>query len=281
MLRLVMFSVIVLISLTGCTNIMLDQACGMVNLKIDRSPEPLQIRDYERLDQAPGANRLREQAVTAYFTEHCPGVFLDRVNTRAGNNIICRLNGDSKKRIVVGAHFDQKGGGHGVADNWSGIVLITRLLSELSQKKLHYTWEFVAFAGEESDLQGSRAYVGRSLQEIRDGRIVAMINVDTLGLGPLKLDHRSDKYLQCLSERIALALDIKVTSTSLPSTTGDWYPFRQKGVPVLNLHSLDRQLIGKIHSRRDTRSVIDDVMLNDAWQILVTLQGLIDQSERY
>src|SRR5262249_3899246 len=43
-------------------------------------------------------------------------------------NLICQVagNGESPRKIIVGAHFDS-GGGDGVIDNWSGSVLLPSL----------------------------------------------------------------------------------------------------------------------------------------------------------
>ena len=39
--------------------------------------------------------------------------------------------------------------------------------------------------------------------------------------------------------------------------SGDWEPFRARGVPIVNLHSLTRTGLKIIHTRRDRLAAVD------------------------
>jgi hypothetical protein len=105
-----------------------------------------------------------------------------------------------------------------------------------------------------------------------------MINVDTLGLDKPNIDYRSDDYLKCVASVIAEKMDVGLSSARMSQTTGDWQPFKREGIPILNLHSLDRQSIKRVHTSKDKRRAISDNDLNGAWNILLNLQRYLDQA---
>src|SRR6202140_2285388 len=121
-------------------------------------------------------------------------------------NVICALPGLTKEVIVVGAHTDHVDSfGDGVVDNWTGTVLLPALLYSLSAQPRHHTFVFVAFSGEEKGLVGSRYYVDH-LSIGERAQIEAMVNFDSLGLGPTKVwASHADKML--------LAALLKTSST--------------------------------------------------------------------
>ncbi len=231
----------------------------------------LSEQDFDRLRTAPYLNREREVQVAEYFSG-CPELKRQAVSSRHGNNILCRIQGTSQDTIVVGAHFDRIGPGPGIADNWSGIVLLSRLLDEIRASTPGHTWLLIAFAGEESMLAGSLRFVkDNNLDDV-----TAMLNVDTLGLGYTRIDNRSDPQLRCTALALASSLGIDVRRSSLPQTTGDWEPFRSRGIPVLNLHSLVRQDLKIVHTRKDTFKRMDHERFADAWQLVLNLQQTLD-----
>jgi len=65
-------------------------------------------------------------------------------------NVVCRLGSENKKPLVViGAHYDVAGDTEGADDNASGVVGLLELVRILSNEKLHYPIEIVAYALEE------------------------------------------------------------------------------------------------------------------------------------
>jgi len=268
--------VFLLLLVTACQSQHPKQSCEIAS-GVQRQPH-LGVEDFTRLEETPRKNKDRQQAVLEYF-KRCPQLSMQKIGQGPGldSNIICTISGPSSKQVVVGAHFDNFGMGQGVADNWSGIVLVSRLVDLLSATEPNLTWTIVAFAEEESGLLGSRAFVRAESGKENANDMIAMINIDTVGIGDVNLDPRSDPTLKCLARHIAEQLEIDIRSQSLSMTSGDWAPFRRKGIPFLNLHSLDRRKIEKIHGRMDNLKLLNKEKMEDAWQILINLQKVLDQ----
>jgi len=83
----------------------------------------------------------------------------------AGHNIITRIPGEEKEKIViVGAHYDtipSSGPAQGAEDNGSGVATLLAVAEALKQTEgcCKYTVEFIMFSGEEEGLLGSTAFV--------------------------------------------------------------------------------------------------------------------------
>lgn len=265
----VLFTLLVVIS--GCKIQNVSEQCISENFQIVATQ--LHHTDFERLKRPPFSNREREKLATQYFSTVCPLLLMQKIGQDAADNVICRIKGKHDFKIVVGAHYDRIGGGYGVADNWSGIVLVSRLIAELKLIKPEATWEIIAFGAEESAMLGSKAYV----RDNNTGSILVMINVDTLGMGSVRVDSRSDTHLKCIAKNLADRIGIKMSSVSLPGSTGDWEPFKRRGVSVLNIHSLDRRSMRMVHTRKDSARAISDDRMQDAWLFLYNLSLYLDQ----
>lgn len=110
-------------------------------------------------------------------------------------DLVCVLPGQTERVIIVGAHFDHVDAGDGVVDNWSGASLLPTLYQGLRTAPRQHTFIFVSFSGEEKGELGSRAYV-KSMSNEDVQRTSAMVNMDTLGLGPSEVwVSHSDKEL--------------------------------------------------------------------------------------
>ncbi|MDR2862047.1 MAG: M28 family peptidase [Syntrophobacterales bacterium] len=73
-----------------------------------------------------------------------------QVNGETYRNVICRLGSASNTPLVViGAHYDVAGNQEGADDNASGVVGLLELVRMLSQEKLNYPVEIVAYSLEE------------------------------------------------------------------------------------------------------------------------------------
>ena len=122
-------TLVVLLSLSGCQGQTAGQQCIGGQLNLEQSA--LSAIDYRRLEDPPFRNPDREEAVSQYFTGLCPQIRLQKIKYHNGHNVICRIPGSSQKRIVVGAHYDRIGAGRCITDNSTGIVQISRLITEL------------------------------------------------------------------------------------------------------------------------------------------------------
>jgi len=92
---------------------------------------------------------FRQYADTTYFQSY-------QVEGKTYKNVICRYGSKSKKPlIIVGAHYDVCGDQEGADDNASGIVGLLEIARLLSDKKLEYPVEIVAYTLEEPPFFGT------------------------------------------------------------------------------------------------------------------------------
>ena len=161
--------------------------------------------------------------------------------------------------VVVGAHYD-KFQYWGVADNWSGIVLLDALMNRYREETPNYSIEFVAFAAEEEGLYGAKAYIKKQTIHGRNGNLNDRIR-------ELIVSAKSDPKLIGLTKSIADNLGMELTERKWKKLGGDWKVFDKKGIPAVNLHSVDRTTIRRIHHRRDKPGNVDLSKLAAAYKL--------------
>lgn len=258
---------------SGCQTL-LTEPC------ITPSFEPLLVQlsldEYTRLNEAPTQNAHRSTIAKSYLSAAgCDLVISFPIPRSTQQNHLCVIPGDSTQQIVVGAHYDKIGGGKGIADNWSGVVLTAKLIEHFARNPPNHTLLFVLFGEEEAGMKGSEAFIaGRDITDI-----ALMINIDTLGIGPVTIDRRSEPVLQCAASGVAGVLGIESRSNRLHESTSDWEPFNKKGVPFLNFHSMDRRSFTIVHTNRDRRRAINDAQLDQAWQVILNSLVYLDGSD--
>lgn len=184
-------------------------------------------------------------------------------------NVVGKISGQGyeghKDAIILSAHFDSIGWANeqvyqGAVDNATGVAALIQVASALKQYADEHPVNadilFVAYNGEESDLQGSEAFV-QDIQKKYDH--LYNINLDTIGIkngGPVLIvgdDTERNKALMAALEESLLQhqMDAKVTHASL---TSDHVSF--------NSHNLSAVTIGqedftKIHTPEDTTDLVD------------------------
>jgi len=109
-------------------------------------------------------------------------------------NVLAYLPGETKEYVIIGAHYDHLGLGEqnsmapklagtphpGADDNASGTAGLLELARNFASDPKHQRGIlFLAFAGEELGLLGSRYYVDHPVLPLADA--VAMINLDMIG----------------------------------------------------------------------------------------------------
>ena len=181
-------------------------------------------------------------------------------------NLVVRIPGGTTDFVVLGAHHDTKHtSGHpdpdnnyhfvGANDGGSGVGLLLALAEQWVKQPPPVSVELVFFDGEESipyqwDLEralfGSRRYVERyEAQRAHDpesSRIGAMILLDMVGATDLQIDDDSNSTptlkgifrgaaRACGHERVFFA-------TTAYAVTDDHLPFRDAGIPVIDLIDL-------------------------------------------
>lgn len=174
------------------------------------------------------------------------------VKSKLPPNLICVLSGTTDEIILVGAHFDHVNVGDGVVDNWSGASLLPSLYYSLSATPRQHTFVFVAFTGEEGGLIGSGFYADR-LRPDQRAKIKAMVNLDTLGLGPTEVwaTHSDVTLLHDLAAvASAMKLPISVMNVDQVGST-DSESFARYKIPRITMHSVTQQTWPILHTGRD------------------------------
>ena len=172
-------------------------------------------------------------------------------------NLICTVPGKTDRIILVGAHTDHADIGDGVVDNWSGASLLPSLLYSLSEEPRQHTFLFVGFTEEEKGMLGSEFYAAKLSKEER-AKIDAMVNLDTLGLGPTKVwGSHADKQLLEDLVRIAVSMKLPIASVNVERVgTTDSESFARFSIPRITIHSVTQQTWSILHSNKDAMTAI-------------------------
>ncbi len=97
-------------------------------------------------------------------------------------DIIAVKEGESAKRLIVGAHYDSAPIGEGYSDNATGTGLLLETAARIKSQVTPYTIVFVAFGAEEKGLLGSRYYV-RTMNALERRATIGMIDLDAVAGG--------------------------------------------------------------------------------------------------
>jgi len=215
-------------------------AMRLVRLQVSYGPRPAGSLASHRL-----ARRLRAALPNGRF---------ERVGHGLRNVVGSVVGRDSRRIVVVGAHYDTKAipGYLGAVDGASGSAVAVQLARSIRPGELRPTVVFVLFDGEESPpgppetpadfvrrgLRGSKV-AARALGEAR-----AMILLDLVGNRHLRLprDRLSDKHLW---SRLREAAGHAGARKAFPDDTADaefyddHYPFVRAGIPSIDLIDFD------------------------------------------
>ncbi len=235
-----------------------------------------------RLEAVPEKVRDRAARVRAIFGQAgCGGGRLADVQVKhlRDPNIICTSPGETAGRIVIGAHYDASDAGGGVADNWTGAALLASLYQAISAEPRRHTFIFAAFAGEETGLVGSTAFVkGLSADERK--AIGAMLNLDTLGLSSTKLWlSGSDARLSNAFAGIARVLKVPLAAVNVEKVgTSDSQPFREARIPVVSIHSVTQETLEFLHSPLDRLDAIRRDDYYETYRLVLGYLVFLDQN---
>ena len=233
-----------------------------------------------RLGQVTRKNADREAALKRLFHESgCqePQLSEQPVKHASLPNVLCVLPGKSEQVILVGAHFDHVEVGEGAVDNWSGAALLASLYQSLRDQPRQHTFVFLGFTDEEKGLVGSTFYV-HNLSAEDKGRIVAMVDMDSLGLGPTKVwTSHSDAPLLTGLLRVAQATKLPVAGVNVEQAgTSDAEPFAASHIPRTTVHSVTQETWHILHSKDDTLSAIRQSDYYDSYHLLAGYLAYLD-----
>jgi alkaline phosphatase isozyme conversion protein len=157
-------------------------------------------------------------------------------------NIIALKEGETAKRLVVGAHYDSTPVGQGYTDNATGIGLLLEVAARIKKVKTPYTVVFVAFGAEEDGLLGSR-YYWDSLSDVERGATIGMVDLDApAGGDELSVTSRFGGATWLRDDALSAADELGVPLVTSPEAPGrpagiawapsDDLPFADHDIPT-------------------------------------------------
>jgi len=189
---------------------------------------------------------------------------------------------NTKKTIVFTAHYDHLGrlGQEtyfpGANDNASGTAMLIALANYFRQHPVDYNILFIAFAGEEIGLLGSKYYVENPVKPLKE--ISFLLNLDIFGSGEdgvtvvngsVFLEHFD--LLTAINEEKQLLTQIKSRGYAANS---DHYWFTDAGVPSFFIYTIG--LNRHYHDTSDTFENLSFAEVNDLTTLLATFIERLD-----
>ena len=199
-----------------------------------------------------------------------------------GANVVALLEGSDislkEEFIVVGAHYDSFGIQAGLLfpganDNASGVAVITETARLMARMRPKIGILFVAFAGEEAGLLGSKYFVEHP--PIPPKKVKTMINIDHAGMGDGNIIAGISEEGQKLREMMeglkgGTGLKLKIYG---PFPGSDHEPFATRGISTIALTSPGPFV--DYHQTTDTADKIDEKLLRDVTELVLSiLRGL-------
>ena len=226
-------------------------------------------------------NAKRESIVKEWFAEEgCKDSNLveQSLEQKLPPNVICIVPGETSSVILVGAHTDHVTSfGEGVVDNWTSASLLPGLLYSLSGKVRHHTFIYIGFSAEEKGMLGS-AYYAQHLTPEQRGHIAAMINMDSLGLGPTKVwaSHADETLLQDVRS-VAATTHLPIEAVNVDEVgTSDSESFVPYSIPRITLHSVTQPTLRILHSSNDQLSAIRMGDYYDSYRLIAAYLAYLD-----
>lgn len=164
------------------------------------------------------------------------------------NNVVALLPAQkkSKEYIVFTAHYDHLGGMGaqtyfpGANDNASGTSMLFALADYFKEHPSPYNILFIAFAGEEAGLIGSKYFTDHPLIDLKN--IKFLLNLDIMGSGEegitvvnATLFPEAFEKLNDINKEQQLLTQIKKRG---PAANSDHYWFTEKGVPAFFIYTM-------------------------------------------
>lgn len=227
----------------------------------------------------PCEDSERLAAVKALFEQAgAPAASLRLDTFKDVENLIVTKPGASSERIVIGAHYDKVADGCGAIDNWTGQVALTQLYRTLRDVPLRKTLVFVSFGKEEKGLVGSRAMT-EGMSEEQVAGTCAMINIDSLGLGPPQVaDNMSNTKLRQVAAEVAKQMEIPFGHARIKGANSDSSAFVGKNIPAVTIHGLNRAWPRILHSRQDQATKVNATSVYLGYRLALAMIVRLDQA---
>lgn len=207
---------------------------------------------------------------------HIKAEYIDRYESQ---NVIAKIPSKNSKKdptIVFTAHYDHLGrmGSEayfpGANDNASGTSMLLSLMKHYSENPVNCNLVFIAFAGEEAGLLGSKYFVEHPLVKLNE--IDFLLNLDIMGSGEEgitvvngTLHERPFDLLNQINDSLNLLEKIKIRG---PAANSDHYWFTEKNVPAFFIYTMGPNK--HYHDIDDTEENLSFEAYNDILKLLIT-----------
>ena len=175
--------------------------------------------------------------------------------TADSHNVIVDISGKNGKYIVFTAHYDSTSLSQGSYDNMSGSIGLLGILEALGKADCNYGIRFVWCGSEERGLLGSKAYVEKHEDDLKD--IALCINLDMIGciMGKFAACCTSEEKLVSYIQYMAAELGFGC-HTYQDVYSSDSTPFADKGIPAISFARWAPNNTATIHNSYDTPAVM-------------------------
>jgi hypothetical protein len=178
-------------------------------------------------------------------------------------------------RVVVGAHMDHLGTGGatgkgaaifpGADDNASGVAVLLEVASQLKSGGARGV-DVVFFDGEEGGRLGSKAYVAALAAATPARKVMAMVNLDTVGRRGegkpfLILDGDSASEWVHIARGVGFTTGVQAVLAPQGGGASDQQSFREAGIPAIQIFSGPH---ADYHKVSDTAAKVEGASLVDA-----------------
>jgi hypothetical protein len=189
-----------------------------------------------------------QDSVFVFDEELTIDIEAEQLSDYRSRNVIGYLPGKRKwgKKVIYSAHYDHLGrmGEEtyfpGANDNASGTAMLLSMANYFKQNPIKRSIVFIAFAGEEAGLVGSKFFVGNPLVKLK--KISFVLNLDIMGSGEegitvvnATLFDSEFKALQKINQEQKLISHIKSRG---PAANSDHYWFTQMNVPAFFIYTM-------------------------------------------
>lgn len=231
----------------------------------------------------PRGNLARESSIPAVTVSQFDGHRLLELLKKGQVTVTLRVAGETESRpgwnvlsapipsgrnvVIIGAHYDSVPDGPGANDNASGVGTLLELATAVRGRQYPFDVVFIAFGDEDVGLVGSKKYV-ETLSASQRARIVAMINLDMVGVGR-RMEFGGDPGL--VSQAQSASRQMGYPTGELSSKLGnssDHASFREAAVPVLFFYRSDDP---NYHTSKDTADMATPINLEQAGDVALQL----------
>ena len=193
-------------------------------------------------------NDARRDAVRGLFASK--NINLEEDRFERATNLRFESNPNAPRKIIVGAHYDKTTLGCGAIDNWTGLVILSRLAKKRAKFK-DVNFVFIAFGEEEKGLWGSTAYLNSLEKQQRDS-VCAMVNLDSFGFDQVwALRSISSKDMLMLASDLRRDQGGSFSIRNYRRASSDSEPFFKADIPAITFSGLGDNWRDYLHQDAD------------------------------